>query len=210
MRKEGLLMGYIFIFMSLFFKLWNYINFKRLASAGINIASSSLEPAVWLKRKFNDYHTLNKPVNNTTAYVERVMSDFPRYREGITLLSGLSLTCFGAFYILSMIKPNTLEQICFFAIYFMWDRLFDTAPLRNKFISCAADYLDNTLKTRFCPTPQTRRADAAYADKSSLEAAAGIEATDKPHNKKMIDALKNTSFPDNASEPFEDVINEFL
>lgn len=226
-------MGYILIFMSLFFKLWDYIRFCKLINIGTNISVSDNELAKQLKRRYTDSYTLNRPVNNTEAYVEKILAGFHQYRRGSTFLCKLSLLFFTGFYILLLINlragtytalKTLILSITALAVYFAADRLFDTGSLRSTFIMSAADYLDNTLKNRFTINP------AALRREESVPYTESRKASELPCNEQISHNMPSDNIADtniappeihdknpkniinrnNDSELFASIINEFL
>lgn len=180
------------------FKAAEYVKFQRLANAGMNMSVTDNELVRQLKRRFTDCITLNKPINNTAAFVEK-MTGCSRLNQ----ISGL-LMCI--LYLLlfigtrkNLLAPGSLFNYGFYAtlLYYAAGKIFDSNSLKHLFIMSVTDYLDNTLKNRLiCNNADKRRNEILQQNhKPDLPA-------DRP--------VKNEDFSKEDSELLASVINEFL
>ncbi len=163
------------VILALFFKVWDYVRFYRLSSAGNDIATSNNELFKQIKRRFMDCQTLNRPINNTLVYVEKCFYA----HAGFSTLNRLSLLSFGSFYILLWLyfekgfiplEKLSIYGIAIFVLYYISDKFFDTTTMKKCFISSVTDYLDNSVKSRFSQTNTHQR--RAELNRSSMQTAA--------------------------------------
>lgn len=136
-------------FIALIFKLAEYIKLRRLVVAGMNMSATDNELAKQLKRRFTDCFTLNKPINNTLAYVEKSVDTSALNKLSLFMLSIFYLSLFAGMK-KNFLSLETLLIYGFFGaiLYYTAVLFFDTKGLRNLFVMSATDYLDNTLKNR--------------------------------------------------------------
>lgn len=157
---------------SMLFKLSNYLNFYRLYKASSNMSGSSLDIIKQIKRRFSDCITLGKPIENTESYIRRILLSSNKYntmeafRERMSI--GFLLIFWGILWFSYINGVFSYESTVFFtvismALVYITDRAFDTCAMESGFITYAADYLDNTLKSR--------------QQKSSLQRGAGNSIT---------------------------------
>jgi hypothetical protein len=143
---------------SILFKFWNYICFYSLYRAGRNMSATKSEMANQIKKRYSDCVSLGKPIENTESFIRKYLLSSGRYNSSFSLKenfsTGFLLIFFGLLwsgYINGMFSyENTI--ICTAAstvLFYIGDRIFDTCAIESGFITYAADYLDNTLKSRF-------------------------------------------------------------
>ena len=142
---------------SLLFKLMNYLVFYRLYKASANMSNSNLDIIKQTKRRFSDCFTLGKPIENTESYIRRILLFSGKYNTATFLRKNIS-TCFLLIFLgilwIGYIKDfftyeNTILCIVIsMVLIYIADKIFDTDAMENGFITCATDYLDNTIKCR--------------------------------------------------------------
>ena len=201
-------MLYLFFILSIIMRLFSFVYIYRIEMECGNIAVSSDQMLKSIRRKYTDYLSFGKSINDTNAFVNNqlISSLHTGYLEVTSFTAFLLfLGSVGVYYHLGLDEPISLLFKCIWGtiVYTTVCKIFDCRIIERNIASRITDYLSNCIGDSDNNSVAKKRREA-FAFDEKCEPACVTLSDNAPQD------LSQPATDTDHSRVFSDIINQYL